>query len=136
MNNIDIVPDELKDLFIDIISMASTSQLRDWFEAMGIDTTEERMLTPAPTKVTADGSPIYMETKPVPQRVKHYFETVDWTDRKMVAKILWIVNLAARSLGEHHPSRIIQRANPILERHGLTFDGIRIRRIVENEADG
>ena len=123
--NSENTPDDLRNLFIEIIAKTSDCYLRRYFERAGIETTEMRAISPSSIHA---GETIYMETLPVEDRIKHYFETIDWSNPKSKARLYPILIGSLKKLGASCPSHEADRLLDRLHDHNLVFDGVSLKR--------
>jgi hypothetical protein len=127
MVNNRLVPLELEEIFVEILSVTCDADLRKRFETAGIGSTEVRVLSP---NRFLGG---FMETLPIENRIRHYFETIDWSNRADISKLLPIINQALQKLGSHHPSDIVRKSEKVFEKSGVYFNGIKLVRRREKQ---
>jgi len=127
MANNRLVSYELEKVFVEVIETTWDADSRKRFQAAGISTTEIFVLSP-------NGIPgCYMETLSIEGRIKHYFETIDFTKREDIGKLLQIVNFALRKLHSFHSSDssgIVERSAEAFKEAGVYFNGTRLVRAI------
>ena len=122
MGNNRLVSPELEKIFVELLTLTCDADMRTRFEQAGISSTEVRVLSP-------NGIPgCFMETLSIENRIEHYFETIDWSKRVDIAKLLPIINESLRKLSSYHLTDVISRATAVFEKTGVYFDGDKLVR--------
>ncbi|MFK7824776.1 MAG: hypothetical protein AB8G05_11495 [Oligoflexales bacterium] len=119
-----LIPESLRELFIDAIALTADCYLRHQMEAMNIATDEVLVRTP---------SGQLAETRPVRYRVERYFASIDWSERLEIIKILSLIEQAIERL-RFHPSCQFARTIEALYSYDLGFEHGKIVRLLKNKA--
>ena len=119
-----LIPESLREMFIDAVALTPDCYLRHQMEAMNISTDEVLRRTP---------SGYLAETMPVRYRVERYFASIDWSERLEIIKILPLIEQAIERL-RFHPSCQFVRTIEALYSYDLGFEHGKIVRLAKKKA--